>query len=448
MKKLLLVIVLAALGASQSVAQAINVNLTPRQPLTLMGGDMERSAGFLPHATNPQQIADWVYKDIAFTTCRVSFDKQQELIEGVPHFDFYKTPLASMKMVQTARPGVKFWATPKTDYDGFGTENNLPDWIYTGGGYDGGKYDPTKVNVAKFARFLADYLQHMHKNGVPITYLSVAKEWKQVFDAEREAATIDALTALLATPAYQGVPVPLFSGPAGWGVVGTTCFVEDVKAKGFTNRYHGFCAHDYDKPTEDKWRAFIAAVAPTGLEPWNEESDAGSGGPTAGVEPDFTIPLKAYEKRCQWYRQGLRGELFFENWSRGINKETRGVYFTKGGTGTRLRGHYIMQHFANHAADSHYLASTTSDLPGVDTMAFRRGQEIILWVLNLSGTPYANVPITLTGAPLAKPAIARHQWTASTPLPGVETNINRTSPTQFVDTIEGSVIQAYIFTVD
>jgi len=167
----------------------------PKQRITLMGGDMERSAGFLNRASNAQQVADWYYKDINFAYSRVSYDRQQELSEGNPNMSFYDGPVAAMKMVQKARPSVKFWATLKSDYDGFGTTNKLPDWIYTGGGYNGGSYQPSALKVDKYAKILADYLKHMNDNGVPISVLSVAKEWTQVFNANTETQVMVALCA-------------------------------------------------------------------------------------------------------------------------------------------------------------------------------------------------------------------------------------------------------------
>ncbi len=448
MKKHLLATAVAALCASHVLhAQSITLNAsTLKQSINLMGGDMERSAASLDNATNAQQIADWVFKDINFTVCRVSFDKKQELTEGAPNLAFYDKPISAMKKVQLARPAVKFWATLKSDYDGYGTENNLPDWIYTGAGYNGGTYDPTKLDVTKYAKFLADYLKHMHANGVPITYLSVSKEWQKVFDAEREKQTIDALKALLATTDFTGVPVPLFCGPASWGVVGGTTFINDVRAKGYGNRYHAFCTHEYDNPTEANWGSWVTAAGTKNK--WNEESSTGANGPTNGAEVDITVPLSVYAKRCQWYRQGLQGELFFEQWSRGIAAETRSIYFTKGTDGVRYRGYYIMKHFGNHTANSSYLGSTRSSLTGVDTMAFRQGNKVTLWIINTSDTQFNNVPYTITGATLSSTTISRLAWSASTPAEGSASSFTRTNNTSFKNNIGPKAIIALTFNVN
>jgi len=363
-----------------------------------------------------------------------------------------------MKLVKNARPEINFWATLKTDYSGYGDENNLPDWIYTGGGYaaapNTGVYDPTKLNITKYARFLADYLLHMKNNDVPITYMTVSKEWMQVLDAEREKQTIDALVSLLATPTYQGVTVPQFVGPAGWGVGQTTNFVKDVKAKGYGNRYIGFSTHDYDgdgKPTEATWVGFMSAVKGIGesLNRWQDESTIGGGGPNTGVEAGMQSHLDAFVKHAMWYRTGLQGELFFESWSRGIAKETRAIYFAASGdTGRRMRGYYMMKHFGNTAGvNSHYISSTQTSLPSVESLSFRKGNQVVVWVINNSTTSYNNVATNITGTTLASTSINRLIWQEPT-IEGIATGINPTSSTQFVDTVPATSIVAYTFNVN
>jgi O-glycosyl hydrolase len=353
-----------------------------------------------------------------------------------------------MQKVKISRPTIKFWATLKSDYAGYGVENNLPNWIYTGAGYNGGTYDPNLLDYTKYARFLADYLKHMNTNGVPITYMSVSKEWKQVFTATVEKNTIDALKTLLATAPYTGVPVPLFVGPAGWGVVGSTDFMADVATVGSSSLYAGFSTHDYDLPTATQWGSFTAAVATTGKPAWSDESASGANSPTSGAEPAISVPIAAYLNRCAYYRKGLKGELFFEQWSRGVNTETRSIYFTSGQAGVRLRGYYIMKHFANNAAGGSYLDSTKTGLPDVETMAFRQGKKITLWVINNSITDINNVTFNITGATMTSAAIVRTNWNATNAATGVVASATKNSNIQFTNSIESQQLIAYEFWIN
>ncbi len=450
MKRILLIASLTAL-CGQLPAQSVTINLsTPGQYISVMGGDMERTAAKLDTATNAQQIADWLYKDISyFWYCRVSYDKAQEVTEGSPNMAFYNGAISAMKKIKISRPTVKFWATLKSDYDGYGTTSNLPAWIYTGGGYNGGTYDPTLVNTAKYARFLADYLKQMNANGVPIAYMSVSKEWQQVMDYIREKQTIDSLKSLLATSAYSGVPVPVFVGPAAWGTVQGGTFIGQVDAAGYENRYQGFAVHDYDTPTETEWSTTIDKATAAGKKIWNDESAAGGGGKEYGAEPPISTPLSAYAKKCVWYRQGLAGELFFENWNGDANY-SRAIHFGSGTAGVRMRSYYLMKQFANTAAGTYYIPSTRSGLTGVDTMVFQRGNQVTIWLINSSTTAnYGTVTVNITGGTLTTGTVSKTVWNGTTtPITGSTTTYGRTSTTSFGASSGLSTLGCYTFTVN
>ncbi len=420
----------------------------PRQLIDLMGGDMERSAGFLDNATNAQQIADWHYKDIKFAHSRVSFDRKQELAEGQPNLAFYNAAISAMKKVKVARPDVKFWATMKSDYDGYGTTNNLPDWIYTGGGYNGGSYDPTKLNTAKYARFLADYLKYMHENDVSIAYLSVSKEWAQVFDVTRERETINALKQLLNTATYANVPEPKFFGPSTWGATQATNFVNTAINAGSMYLYDGVGTHSYDNPSQATWTNLVNIVNAQGKSIWHTESSYGGGGRYSGAEPPITTPINAYLGRAAWYRAGLQGELFFENWSRGVAAETRGVYFTNNTPGVRLRSYYIMKRFANNAAGARYLNTINSGLTGADTMAFIDDKTVIVWVINNTTHRVDNINFIVNGGTLVSSAIDRLAWYNGSATSGYAATLNRNNNTTFSNGVGPMSIVSYVFEVN
>ncbi len=147
-----------------------------KQKIDIVGGDMERSADALVNAVNSDDILDWYFDDIHMPYWRVGINKKQELIEGEANFNIYHNQIDVMQRIKTKSPDTKFWATLITDYDGYGTANNMPNWVYTGGGYNGGNYNPSAFKAAKWARFLADYLKLMNDNGVAIDILSVSKK--------------------------------------------------------------------------------------------------------------------------------------------------------------------------------------------------------------------------------------------------------------------------------
>jgi len=91
------------------------------QQIVMMGTDMERSANFLHKASNKNDIIQWVFKDISgMDYLRVVFDKHQELEKGNKNFEFYNLQIKSMQEIKTVQPKIIFWATLRTDYDGYG----------------------------------------------------------------------------------------------------------------------------------------------------------------------------------------------------------------------------------------------------------------------------------------------------------------------------------------
>jgi len=421
-KKFLVVGFIFVLSISTFFADAkehptINI-LDNKQTINMIGGDMERSAAFLLKSTNPKEIANWVYKDIDLKVCRVSYDKKQELVEGEKTLEFYDNAIKAMQYVKNARPSVKFWGTLKSDYDGYGAENNLPDWIYKE--YVDKDYNPDNLDTNKYACFLADYLKYHQDHKVPISYLSVTKEWGQVVTAEKEKETIEKLKDLLLNNNnYKKIKVPLFIGPASWGVGGGQKFLETVKEKNWSNLYYGFSTHDYDKPKIDSWKSFVDTSHSMNRFAWNDESNLGAGGRFNGNEPPISSTIDAYLKKTTFYRAGLDGEVLFENWSRGLSVETRSIYFIENQPGKRLRGYYISKLFGNHIYNWTYFDSSLNQLNDVDTMVFRHKNRLILWVLNKSENKYNNIEV-ISNKINFDPNIKVHQryWTETTKIEG------------------------------
>ncbi|WP_017446186.1 hypothetical protein [Gayadomonas joobiniege] len=402
-----------------------------KQKIDIVGGDMERSADFLFEASNPEQILDWYFKDINMPYWRVVIDKHQEMVEGKTNFEFYNKQISVMKKIRARQPNVKFWATLKTDYDGYGDKNNMPDWVYTGRGYNGGEYQASAFKANKWARFLADYLKLMDDNGVSIEILSVSKEWMQVMTADNEKNTIVELKRLLTTPKYDGVPVPQFNGPAAWGVKQAVNFVNQVAEKGYDDLYTGFSAHTYDKPSPDDWQRLIAAANKINLPVYNEENNAGGGGPYHGAQPSIEKSVRVYAKKAPAYQAGLKGELFFELWSRGYSRESRSVYFNKNEAGSRGRGYWLSQLFINNVYNKHYVAAEIdSDLSkDIKVMAFADKEQAIVYLMNTSDkNSYHGVKLKLA-KPIPSQQITQRLWAKETQLQGNTTqfNVNKSS---------------------
>ena len=388
-------------------AQSININASDyQQTIDMMGGDMERSANAIQNAKNKAEIVDWAFGDIEFNTCRVQFDKNQELTEGNKNWDFYTKQIASMNMVKASNPNIKFFASLRTDYDGYGDNNNLPDWFCN--------YTTKAINTDKFGVFLADYVEYMSQQGLPIAYLSIVKEWASYVPAEVAKEVIVKLNSELEA---RHIEKPLIIDQGFWSLSKGISYLNTIGNLGTKDLYHAFCSHNYQNEDETKWNALVNAATNLGKPAYNDETGGGYGGPSWGEEPDITKPLDAYAEKCGTYRAGLKGEIFFEVWSRGINKETRAIYCPWGGTGTRMRGYYIMKLFANNILNSKYVTSTLSSMPDVYTMAFRRDDKLAVWIINKSTSDYSSVPISITHGTI-NGEVTKTFWTSSTPITG------------------------------
>ncbi len=416
-------------------AQSIDVHTRDyRQTIDMIGGDMERSSKAIQSAQNKQEILEWSFEDINFNVCRVQYDKNQELVEGTKNMAFYDKQVATMQAIIQINPNIKFFATMRSDYDGFGDENNLPDWIIN--------YNTKVMDREKYGIFLADYLEYMSQQGVPISILSTTKEWMWFVRAEKVE---DILTSMYSELESRGIARPIICDQGFWSLSAGMTYLKDVESLGTKDLYHSFCSHNYANEEPSQWLAFIEKAAALGKPVYDDETSTGSGSPTSGVERAMYKQIGEYIKKSERYEAGLSGEVFFEIWSRGINTETRSIYFPSGGTGTRLRGYYMMKHFSNNILDSRYIPSTINSLSNVYTISFRKDDEVVLWVINKSTTEYPLVSITPDAYEI-NGAINVHYWTDYTPVEGSGTTLYANANV-FETSIAGESMSCYIFNV-
>lgn len=410
-------------------SQSINVDyLNQKQTIKMMGGDMERSQSFLQKAANSQEISDWCFKDIPLNACRVSYDKKQEMVEGVKNFAFYNDAIKSMKMVKQSNPDILFYATMKSDYNGYNNENNLPDWICD-------NRPTTFFYVDKYAVFLADYLELMHRNDVPIHYIAVSKEWTQVINANR---TVDIIKALKPILVSRGVPVPLFVDPGTWAVNQGVTFINSIMEMNEQSLFHAFTTHEYNN-SASHYPDFVWASKKAGAYAWNPETGIGAGGRTYGVEPeDISALIDAYNSKAFMYQSGIEGELFFEIFSRGVNAETRSIYFTSGSNGSRMKSYYVMKLFAAHVLNRKYVPASVAAMPDVKTITFVDDNELVIWVINNSYNNY-NTQVVIKNVSISGPA-TRVWFDVETPIQGTGEMIEAVSAGSYNVSVKGKSI--------
>ena len=401
---------------------ALKIKLDERkQQIMLVGGDMERSQFFLQKAAVPEEIAQWCFQDIHFDVCRVSYDKKQELEEGKKNLAFYEDAVKSMQLLRRVNPDIQFWATMKSDYNGYNNENNLPDWICD--------YKPTtRFDCDKYAIFLADYLEYMQQNGVAIKYLAVAKEWVGVINAERARQIIVRLNKECVA---RDVVKPLYVDPASWGITQGVNFIKSAEEIGSLDLYYGFSTHNLNNNEHDKvlYETFVAEANKYQKYAFADETGTGSGGRTNGEEPEtLAALLDAYQEKTEYYKDGIQGEILFEPFSRGVNSETRAIYFKKEEQAKRMRSYYVMQTFVNGIAgkDMYYVPAHIYNVkPEVHVMAFVNDDELFLALINRSQDDLEGLSVLWEGA-FSHEKAEQTQFDISLPIEGQKEELDIT----------------------
>jgi hypothetical protein len=360
------------------------------------------------NATNAEDSASlWSTSQQESSETRIFIDNKEfqkrlrytDIDEVVENMVFYNDAIKTMKAIKAAKPDVKFLATMRSDYNGYNSDNrnNLPEYIYNYSCVEANEAGSCirtlgnkSFNTDAFGIFLADYLELMHNNGVTISYLATAKEWS-VVTAQRSH---DTYVKLVSECASRSIPLPEIIAPASWSLSQGVSYANEVASLGYQDEYHSFSSHNLNSQ-DQLFSDFSNASAAIGKKAWNDESSAGGGSRTSGVNPDISLALNAYIEKTEQYKGGLVGECFFEINSRGVNSETRTIYFRNNTEAKRLRSYYIMKDFANGVLGKSYVNSTVSSISGVHTMAFVLDGEFTLVVVNDNDSDINEVPITL-----------------------------------------------------
>ncbi len=393
-----------------------------KQQIRVIGGDMERCQAYLQNAADPQLVADWLYRDINFSACRVAYDKNQELIEGEKNPAFYTTAIIpSMKNLRAANPYIEFWATMRSDYDGYGDNSNLPDWICS---YPSSA-TPHYFYTEKYAEFLCDYIELLEKNGVELSYLATAKEWSGFVSA---AESVEIIEYIIEKCADRGIKCPQFVDQASWSITQGVSFATSIKGFGEStyNLYYGFSTHNLSSSETKSYSDFTAVTNAMGKYAFADESSSGGAGATSGVDYEDVDKVRScYNEKAEIYRSGMHGELMFELHSRGISSESRNIYYTNGGVGTKMRGYYHMQAFVNavmserntmknldypdqvNPNNKYYVTTTvgsgmTSGEEGIETISFANDDSFALCLVNNTDEEIVDCTYIFNGIPTGK----------------------------------------------
>ena len=193
------------------------------------------------------------------------------------NFGIYDGTVDAMRRMREVNPDIQFFATMVSDFNGFnqGNRNNLPTFIYDFAFVDGENTGTRSFNAQKYGVFLADYVEFMEDQGVPIDFLSTAKEWSQVVNANRAKATIESFLSELNS---RGVAAPRIIDACTFSLSQGTNLVNNYNANNTTPLVHGFSTHNFRANDTRTWGEFTSAANNVGRFAYADETGHGGGG--------------------------------------------------------------------------------------------------------------------------------------------------------------------------
>lgn len=420
-----------------------------KQQILMMGGDMERSHRNFHQAANQEEIIQWLVEDIKFDTWRVAYDKHQEDVEGSKDFSIYDNSVLAMQMIKATNPDIKFFATLESDYNGYsqGNRNNLPTFIYDYSYENGASTGSKSFDGQKYGLFLADYVEYMEQAGVPLTYLAMSKEYVGVITAERTKIALETLISELSS---RNIQIPKIVDAGTWSLSNGIKLINNYDSLDINQHVYGYSSHDYWSSEIYGWQDFANKANSVGKLAFNDESGHGGGGPTL-YEAGINTLLGAYSAKTRMYAGGIQGEAIFELWPRGYNEIqtnkffAKPIFFNKGTDGRRLRAYYVMQKFVNAAVNSQYVSATINEQPSLETMAFKQGEQLALWVINQADTEANNVTIDIDNFTLKSGMqVEQTYWDENSAIEGVTNTLDVAQDKLFTATLKGRSLNVFI----
>ncbi len=448
--KLLLATLISA--APFSYGQTITVDKQMRQPVRL-GIDAERLWYWSP--ANAKALARVAVGELKVEYARVAMVPAYERERGVYDNSAYDKTLAMMASLKAENPGIKFFATPQPIDEAYSTEESLrafnrpkppwapyPIWIneFVANGKDADGYTKWTFNqfhAGKAARYLADYLNLMHRKGFSIDFMDITNEFNNINPG-------DVKTIRSNIPRYldAGVKLPLFISPSSGSFQAGVNWLNAVNTtRGEQDQFDIAAVHNTFDDEFAGAAEFVAKARQFGKPIWNSEMHKWVGGELAD---------EIENSRFLWnlFRLGFTGVdtwLFF-----GRPNDTGHAMIGSNSSGDIMKlGKYeIFKRLANSVNGGRYV--NTSPLGSVTTSAaFIKGNVMQVWVLNNKDVAANTVTIQLNGRGIVGNNITKTVWhSTDTSKAGTTTVMAKSDNSSFKQWVHGNALYCFEFVVD
>ncbi len=298
---------------------------------------------------------------------------------GVVVESYYNDVLAAMDNARRARPDVTFFASKKLR-----GQETFPDWVK----------DSSGVIPSQYAIMVADFLEFMEQRGFPIDVLGVDNEIEYNegnITASRYRQIVDELHVLAVE---RGFTIPLLIAPETFGPGLGASWLDTLFSNGWEDRVDIAGVHYYPQRRFRNQFADFSAAARS-LPKWHSEVhwtsaenlnvDTEIARMEGNLAPIFDSFDEGFTGMSWWSyrRDGLHGSI-----RRAISSST-----------INARPVTITDHVGPEVAINTFT-----------TRAFRRGRELIVWVLNNTPENHPQYSLVIDGDSIAG-QVTYTRWT-------------------------------------
>jgi hypothetical protein len=429
----------------------ITVEQQPRQPIRL-GIDAERLWYWNP--SNAKALARLAVGELEVEYARVAMVPAYERERGVINERAYEKTLALMASFKAENPRIKFFATPQPIDEAYTDEESLnvfnrpkppwapyPIWIneFVADGKDADGYTKwafSQFHAGRAARYLADYLNLMHRNGFSIDFMDLTNEFNKITPGD-----VKAIRARLPRHLDTGVKLPLFISSSSGSFQSGVDWLNAVDlASGEEDQFDIAGVHNTFDDAFVAAADFVTKARQLGKPVWSTEMHK-------WVGATLTDEIESSSFLWNHFRLGFTGIdtwLFFGN----IGNTNHPMILSNGSGVIQKLGKYeIFKRLVNSVNGGRYV--NTSALNGVTTSAaFVKGNVMQVWVLNNNEADAQAVNVDLNGRTIVGSNITKTVWHhTDSGEAGTTTVISKADNNSFQQWIHGNSLYCFEFNV-
>ncbi len=388
-----------------------------KQQMKTYGVDVKLSVNKFMLASNKTLLSQYLFTDLS-SVLRIPIRVwQQEPVENQPNFSVYDDLLQVMAYAKTAKPNIKFFASPAEDDANLNGGNEYPLWLGTGAAFRSRRY----------GKLVAAYINYFKSKGYNIEYVGPHNE-----DGEFDITSFHWARTGIIENLNAGIITPKFIGPDRWGIEASKNYANSIIGSGYENEYDILGSHFYDDDVSSApWTDFVTASTTLGVDAWATESTR------FGVATGLDGLIAGFTQFWDPVKSGVSGIIVYQGVNALIKVQNDGSLVID-------EDYYGFKQFANSTVNKNRVGSSgTAD---IKLLAFKNTttNNYTVVAMNTSTTAYNAVPINFSGASFGSTTATQKQWKAGSAVTGTTSTFNF-SGASFTTDIPARSITFYTF---